>query len=145
MRWGEVAMHRAKRGRRTLMVLGALSALVVAGCGEDATSATGRERAEQLVAATEAAGVAPGLTVDAAEALYGDDAPAVCRAFDGGTSSAADVALRGHLANRRKVITTDAIIYGRLVVQTYCPDVLGDYDAVVDELDPFEVTGRSDR
>jgi hypothetical protein len=128
-----------------VVALGVGAALVVAGCGEDAASASGRAQAEQLVAATEDAGVAPGLTVEAAEALYGDDAPAVCRAFDGGTSSAADVALRGHLANRRKVITTDAVTYGRLVVQTYCPDVLEDYDAVVDELDPFEITPGSDR
>ena len=41
---------------------------------------------------------------------------------------------------RRKTITDDAVTYGRLVVETYCPDSLDEYDDVVDDLDPFETS-----
>ena len=41
-------------------------------------------------------------------------------------------------SGRRKTITDDAIEYGRLVVQTYCPQYSTDYDDAVNDLDPFE-------
>jgi hypothetical protein len=117
--------------------------LVVASCSStsDEDKATEQQLAEQLVAATEQAGVAPQLTVDVAEALYGTDAPAVCDAFDGGTSTAGDLILRGNLAQgRRKTITEDAVTYAGLVIQTYCPEVLPDFDEAVADLDPFETS-----
>ncbi len=41
---------------------------------------------------------------------------------------------------RAKLITTDAIAYERLVVQTYCPDELSTYDDLVSEIDGTETT-----
>lgn len=107
----------------------------------DDDEATEQQLAEQLVAATEQAGVAPNLTVDVAESLYGTDASTVCDAFDGGTSTSADLILRGNLAQgRRKAITDDAVTYAGLVIQTYCPDVLSDFNDVVADLDPLETS-----
>ena len=84
------------------------------------------------MSATESAGVASGLTVETAEALYGTSAPQICDALDGGVSSAESLLLTGNPAGRRgKVVTTDAITYERLVVQTYCPDQLSTYDDLV--------------
>ncbi len=130
--------QRRHRRRLTILGLAATTSLLVA-CGSDEAGSSEEALAQQLVDATAAAGVAPRLTVDVAEALYGTDAPAVCDAFDGGLSTTAKNILLGNPGHgRRKTITDDAIEYGRLVVQTYCPQFGADYDAVVADLDPFE-------
>src|SRR5690349_735967 len=109
-----------------------LLALALAACSSTGSDAD-RTKAENLVTATESAGVAPGLTVDTAEALYGDSAAQVCDVLDGGVSSVESFLLTGNTTGRRdKVITTDAVTYGRLVVQTYCPDELTAFDDLVD-------------
>jgi hypothetical protein len=116
-------------------------ALAAAGCGSTsaADQAVEREKAEQLVSATQAAGVAPHLTVDLAEALYGTDAPTVCDVFEGGLTTAERNDLLGNPSGRRsKTITTDAVEYGRIVVRTYCPDELANYNKVATDLDPIE-------
>ena len=78
-----------------------------------------------------------------AESLYGTDAPAVCDAFDGGLSTAERTLILGNPGHgRRKTITDDAVTYGGLVVQTYCPQHLDEYDDIVEELDPFETSER---
>ena len=105
-------------------------------------SAKEKSRAEKLVSATKSAGVAPGLTVETAEALYGTSAPQLCDALDGGVSSAESLLLTGNPSGRReKLITTDAVTYGRLVVKTYCPGQLSTYNDLVDDIDATEVTG----
>lgn len=130
------------RRRRCLVVSLALwgVALMGAGCGsDDAEDASEQALAEQFVDAAHAAGVAPNMTVDAAEALYGSDASAVCDAFDGDLSTSASNVLFGNLAQRRrKAITDDAVTHARVVVETYCPDQLDDFDSAVKDLDPFE-------
>jgi hypothetical protein len=124
---------------RAVTLLGVLALL--SACSST-PSAEEQAKAEKLVAATESAGVAPGLTVDIAEALYGTSAGQICDALDGGVSSAERLLLTGNLTGRRdKVITTDSVTYGRLVVKTYCPDQLSEYDDLVDDIDPTEVTG----
>lgn len=105
-------------------------------------SAEEKSKAESLVAATESARVAPGLTVGIAESLYGTSAPQLCDALDGGVSTAESLLLRGNPSGRRgKLISTDAVTYGRLVVKTYCPDQLATYDDLVDNIDATDVTG----
>ena len=97
---------------------------VGAGCGSDESDSSEQALAEQLVAATQAAGVAPRLTVDTAKSLYGTDAEAVCKAFDGELSTSAKNQLLGRFGlSRRKTITDHAVTYGGLVVDTYCPEV----------------------
>jgi|SRR6478609_1098738 len=128
------------RRRARVIVAVAIVSTVIAGCGsDDDGSSEEATLAQQLVDATTAAGVAPRLTVDVAESLYGTDAPAVCDAFAGGLStSGANLILGNPGHGRRKTITDDAIEYGRLVVQTYCPQYSTDYDDAVNDLDPFE-------
>lgn len=135
----------ARIGLRGLLATALAVVLVVAGCSStsEADQAAETDKAEQLVAATQAAGVAPRLTVEVAESLYGTDATSVCDLLDDGLSNAAGIVILGNPAQgRRKTITDHAVEYGRLVVQTYCPDELDRYDGVVDDLDPFE---RNDR
>ena len=77
-----------------------------------------------------------------AESLYGSNAPAVCRVFKGGLTTAEKNLLLGNPTNRRPIaITTDAVTFGRLVVQTYCPDELSQYNDVVDRLHPLKSSG----
>ena len=119
-------------------------ALSTAACSSSTTSEQARDaaRAETLVAAAHAAGLAPGLTTAVAESLYGSSAAQVCGALDGGVSSAESMLLTLNPSGRRaKVITDDAITYERLVVQTYCPDELSTYDDLVSEIDGTETTG----
>jgi hypothetical protein len=98
--------------------------------------------AQKLVAAAHAAGVAPGLTAEVAESLYGGSAAQVCDVLGGGVSSAESMLLTLNPSGRRaKVITDDAIAYGRLVVQTYCPGELSTYDDLVADMHPVEKTG----
>ena len=116
-------------------------AMMVVGCGSTspADKAAEQQKAEQLVAATHAAGVAPHLTVELAASLYGTDAPTVCDVFADGLTTAERNDLFGNPTGRRaKVITTDAITYDRLVAEIYCPDELPHFDAAVASLDPVE-------
>jgi hypothetical protein len=115
---------------------------LLSACGSATSEGQSAARAQQLVSSAQAAGVAPGLTVDVAESLYGSSAPQVCDALDGGVSSAESMLLTLNPAGRRpKVISTDAVTYGRLVVQTYCPQDLPTYDDLVSGMDPVETSG----
>ena len=127
----------AGRGPAVLAAVAVLSA-----CGSATSEGQSAARAQQLVSSAQAAGVAPRLTVDVAESLYGSSAPQVCDALDGGVSSAESMLLTLNPAGRRpKVISTDAVTYGRLVVQTYCPQDLPTYDDLVSGMDPVETSG----
>jgi hypothetical protein len=129
---------------RALAVLSTTAALAT-GCSSqrDSDREVEQQKAAELVAATESAGVAPRLTTDLAESLYGTDAPGVCDLFDGGLSTSAKNVILGNPAQgRRKTVTDEAVVYGRLVVQTYCPDELDDFEDVVAGLGPFD---RNDR
>jgi hypothetical protein len=119
------------------LVFGVTAVLLIAACGSDDDSES-RAKAEQFVDAVHAGGLAPRLNVDTAEALYGDDAPAVCEAFDGDLSTSALNALLGNFAQRRKSITDDAVGYGRIVVETYCPDNIDQFDDVVADVEAIE-------
>ena len=130
------------RWRQTGTIAVSISiALLVVACGSD-DHAGSRAKAERFVAATVEAGLAPRLTVEVAESLYGNDAATVCEAFDGPLSSAEEIILLGNPSGRRhKTITTHALEYAQLVVETYCPEHLPNIVAVVDDLEPFETSG----
>lgn len=132
---------RGKRAGQLTTVLCAVALLTA--CSSSTTDEQGGDAAlaEQLVSAAQAAGVAPGMSVAVAESLYGSSAAQVCDALDGGVSSAESMLLTLNPSGRRaKLITTDAIAYERLVVQTYCPDELSTYDDLVSEIDGTETT-----
>ena len=108
--------------------------ILLGGCSSDGSEATdpGASQAQQLVSATQAAGVAPNLTVGVAESLYGTAAPQICDALSDGLGSAEELILKGNPSGRRaKLITSDAVTYGGLVVQVYCPDQAATYAALV--------------
>jgi hypothetical protein len=129
------------RGSDAARVATVIGAVVLLAACSSSHSAEENSKAKELVAATRSAGVASGLTVDAAEALYGTSAPQLCDALDGGVSSAEQLLLTGNLTGRRdKVITADGVTYGRLVVETYCPGELSTYDDLVDDIDATKVT-----
>ena len=136
-----ILMSSQRRDRLLAIVSVLASALVIAGCGSTsaADKATERAKAEQLVAALHAAGLAPHLTPEVAEALYGKDAPTVCDIFKEGLTTAERNDLLGNPSGRRaKTITTDAVAYGHIVVTTYCPAELANYQEAVQHLDPVE-------
>ena len=94
------------------------------------------------MSAAHSAGVAPGLTVEVAESLYGTSAPQICDVLKDGVSSAESLLLSGNPSGRReKLVTTDAVTYERLVVKTYCPDELSTYDDLVADIDPTDTSG----
>ncbi len=93
------------------------------------------------MSAAHSAGVASGLTVEVAESLYGTSAPQLCDLLQDGVSSAESLLAKGNPSGRRsKIITTDAITYERLVVQTYCPDRLSTFDDLASGIDATKTT-----
>jgi len=117
-------------------------AVVLVSCSSnEKNEATEKQLARQLVDATRAAGILPDLTPDVVAALYGTDASAVCDAFDGGITTPAANRLLGNPGHGRRVNVTDtAVTYARLVIETYCPEVLPDFDEAIESVDPVEVT-----
>ncbi|MDX2381379.1 MAG: hypothetical protein QNM02_16655 [Acidimicrobiia bacterium] len=129
-------MANRRRCPTALAVVAAVLSVAV-GCSTD--DETARAKAEEFVAATSAVGIAPRLTVGVAEALYGDDAAAVCDAFDGGLTSVERLILLGNPSGRRhKTITDHSIVYARLVIETYCPEQREHFRDEVEDLDPVE-------
>jgi hypothetical protein len=125
-----------------LVVVAALLIWVLVARIRPVNATTSQQKAQQLVASAHSAGVAPHLTVGVAEALYGSSAPAVCQLFKGGLDTPERNDLVGNLSNRRPTtITTNAVAYGRLVVQTYCPDELSRYNDFVQNLNPVKSSG----
>jgi len=131
--------HDAGAAARSAAALAAVVLLLCACASRTSPQENSAARAEQLVASAHAAGVAPRLTADVAQSLYGDSAAQVCDVLDGGVGSAEALLLALNPAGRRpKVITTDAVTFGRLVVQEYCPQELSTYDELVSGMHPVE-------
>ncbi len=124
--------------RRTMVALGV--AALLGSCTTADGNAAETARAIALVDATRQAGLAPGLTVDAAIALYGEDAAGFCDLHDDGIDDVDGLVILGNTSQgRRPALTDHAIAYGRLVAEVYCPDILGAYDAAFADVEPFEV------
>ena len=122
----------------------ACALVLVAGCSSTSAKeqATEKADAQKLVSAAHSAGVAPDLTVEVAESLYGTSASQICDVLKDGVSSAESMLLSGNPSGRReKLVTTDAVAYERLVVKTYCPDELSTYDDLVADIDATKTTG----
>jgi hypothetical protein len=130
---------RRRFAGRLLVVVAVLAAVNACSSTSDEEKAREQQLATEFVASLEAAMIAPRMTVELAEDLYGTDATTICDAFDGGTSTAGDLILRGNTAQgRRKTITDEAVEYAALVIETYCPDVAADFRRTVADIDPFE-------
>lgn len=120
--------------RRTAILAAAVgvASALLAGCAStDETAAD--QNAQALVAATQAAGIAPELTPEIAESLYEDDAPGICGPLEDnelGLVRFARIPLWGMPEEK----TQDLVEYDRLVVETYCPDQLDRFNEVLDRL-----------
>ena len=97
------------------------------------------EKADELIAALEDQG-ARVPSRDAIIGVFGDDGGAICAA-DPGTGLVKAI-LFSELTNgaagpgMRPVIADSRVVRGSLlVIQTYCPDKLGDIQQIVDDLD----------
>ena len=138
-----VDLARASRHRVRRLAVSA-TALLLVGLGACSTTTAQEEQkaeglARELVDASRDAGVAPALTADVAESLFGTDAADICDVFDGGPGAAESVLLGNPALGRAKAISEDSVRFGRLVIKTYCPDVLDDFDAAVADIDPMAV------
>ncbi|WP_181311606.1 hypothetical protein [Nocardioides campestrisoli] len=122
------------RARRALAVplLLAVTLCSLAACGNSDDSDIAQQRAEQLVQATQDNGSAPGLTTRTARSLYGEDADAVC-----GDLEDRPLGLAGWARVTRAVPeehVEDLVAYDRTVVDVYCPDLMDDFDDLLDSL-----------
>jgi hypothetical protein len=137
-----VVTGRHRDAARGGVLLGVLMLVAACSSTSGADEATEQSQAETLVSAAHSAGVAPGLTVEVAESLYGTSASQICDVLKDGVSSAESLLLSGNPSGRReKLVTTDAVTYERLVVKTYCPDELSTYDDLVADIDATKTTG----
>ena len=106
---------------------------LAAGCGstnEDTADALAGDFTQAAVDS----GVAPEMTTGLAKSLYGDDGGAVCAALD---DQPDDVALpwawtRTHRMPSEHV--KELVDYDRVVVDVYCPDKEGTFNALLDDL-----------
>jgi hypothetical protein len=124
-------------------ILATLLLLSVAGCSSTSASdkAIAQSKAQQLVAASKAAGIAPHYTVDATAAEFGTSALQVCGAFKHGLNGPGSLLTIGNPAGRRpKLVSNQAVTYGRLVIETYCPNRIKNFNKTVADLDPTRRT-----
>ncbi len=61
---------------------------------------------------------------------------------DGLTTAERNDVLGNPSGRRPKAITSDAVTYGRVVVQTYCPGALAHYDDAVSDVDALKSEHR---
>jgi hypothetical protein len=131
---------RVRAGAAVLATFLLLSATACSSMSASET-ATANMKAQQLVAAAKAAGVAPHYTVGATATEYGTSALQVCGAFKRGLNGPGSLLTIGNPAGRRpKLITSEAVTYGRLVIETYCPKLIKNYDGAVADLNPTQRT-----
>ena len=121
---------------RDLLRRGALLVAVVglaAGCGstnEDSADALASDFAQAAVDS----GVAPEMTPELAESLYGDDGGSGCAALD---EQPDDVALPWawtRVTAMPDEHVQDLVEYDRVVVEVYCPDDERTFDALLEDL-----------
>lgn len=119
------------RGRRAAALVLALG-VALSGCGHTSDSELARQRADELVAKTQANGSAPGLTAETARNLYGEDAHSVCAPLRHDPIEVVTWARVTRHVPREQV--RDLVAYDRAVVEVYCPDELQRYDELLDDL-----------
>lgn len=141
MRMSVAWSHRQLR----FVTYGLLAVLVVGGIvwglfafhqGQESRQAS--QRADQLIAAAHDAGVPTPLDKDQVIRLFGTDGGQVCqdpgsalslaRAYQGLSNGAAGPGQRGVIGE------SDLVAGERLVIQTYCPDQIDEFDRAVRDL-----------
>lgn len=119
-----------------LVVLGAIAVFTFLAAREEAR---GVDKAEELITSLEDAGVDVTLTAQQIAGVLGDDGGVVCADPNSALSRAA---LLDRLANgaggpgQRPILAEDRLVEaGVLIIQTYCPDELEEYQQFIDGLE----------
>ena len=123
----------------TVVVLVALGAIAVFTFLAAREEARGVDKAEELITSLEDAGVDVTLTAQQIAGVLGDDGGVVCADPNSALSRAA---LLDRLANgaggpgQRPILAEDRLVEaGVLIIQTYCPDELEEYQQFIDGLE----------
>ena len=120
--------------RRKAILAGlAVLAIGVAGCGAD-DSDSANAKADALVKAASAENLAPNLTNEVARTLYGDDGGRVCGTLTRDSQPTVLGLGRTRIQSQPEEHVDDLVAYDRLVVKTYCPDELGQFNDLLERL-----------
>jgi hypothetical protein len=121
--------------RRTSIVA-ILAALTVGltACGAADDSDPANAKADALVRAASAEDLAPNLTNEVARTLYGNDGGRVCGALKRDEQPTLVGMGRTRILSQPDEHVDDLVAFDRLVVEIYCPDQIGRFDEVLDEL-----------
>jgi len=121
--------------RRTCLSA-ALTALAVGltACGAASDSGPANTKANALVRAASADDLAPNLTNEVARTLYGNDGGRVCGTLRRDKQPTLIGLGRTRILSQPDEHVDDLVAFDRLVVKIYCPEELGRFDDVLDEL-----------
>ena len=115
-----------------------LSACTAAGAGSDSDSDQAKELASTLNENLAAAGL-PALDTSTATTLYGTDGGVSCENVGELQQELGLSQFGNNSGNLRRVVLDPSIVaYDLAVIETYCPDKIGDLQDVIDELETEE-------
>lgn len=120
--------------RASIIATVAVLAGGLTGCGEADDSVSANAKADALVVAARASDLAPHLTNEVARTLYGDDGGRVCATLKRDQQPTLIGLGRMRILSQPDEHVDDLVAYDRLVVGIYCPDKLGRFEKVLDEL-----------
>jgi Tfp pilus assembly protein FimT len=129
----------------TVVVLVVLAVIAVVSFFSARETAEAQEKADELIQSLEDAGADVTLSAEQIAGVLGDDGGVVCADPNAALSRAA---LLDRLSNgaggpgQRPILAEDRLVEaGVLIVQTYCPDELEEYQQFIDELNTVDADG----
>ena len=129
----------------TVVVLVVLAVIAVVSFFSARETAEAQEKADELIQSLEDAGADVTLSAEQIARVLGDDGGVVCANPNAALSRAA---LLDRLSNgaggpgQRPILAEDRLVEaGVLIVQTYCPDELEEYQQFIDELNTVDADG----
>jgi Tfp pilus assembly protein FimT len=129
----------------TVVVLVVLAVIAVVSFFSARETAQAEEKADELIQSLEDAGADVTLSAEQIARVLGDDGGVVCANPNAALSRAA---LLDRLSNgaggpgQRPILAEDRLVEaGVLIVQTYCPDELEEYQQFIDELNTVDADG----
>ena len=129
----------------TVVVLVVLAVIAIVSFFSARETQQAEEKADQLIQALEDAGADVTLTAEQIARVLGDDGGVVCADPNAALSRAA---LLDRLSNgaggpgQRPILAEDRLVEAEvLIIQTYCPDELEEYQQFIDELNTVNGDG----
>lgn len=119
--------------RVNIVAIVAVLAVGSTGCGAT-DSDPANAKADALVSAASADDLAPNLTNEVARTLYGNDGGRVCGALERDEQPTLLGMGRTRMLSQPDEHVDDLVAFDRLVVKIYCPDQLGRFDEVLEDL-----------